>query len=150
MVALANSRVAVEQLKNKFIFLSAVPYVEMADLPASNDECYICLEPFNSSPWQLGGTWNRPVRLPCGHIVGIQCLTRWVLSDNFDNGCSLCRVMVVDVSRVPITYHVSSCALTILETLAVFEGSPPLTKRDYSTSSRRGNGVLSTRRGEGC
>ncbi len=62
MAALVNSEVEVEQLKIKFIFLSDVPYVEMANLPASNDECFVCLEPFNSSSWQLKETLNRPER----------------------------------------------------------------------------------------
>ena len=123
MAALVDSGVDVEQLKTKFIFLRDVPYVEMANLTPFNDECYVCLEPFNSSPWQLEGTLNRPVRLPCGHIIGIQCLARWALSANFDNRCSLCRVKVIDTSRVPITDRNSGCALMILETLAVFEGS---------------------------
>ena len=101
-----------------FQFLSNVPFVEEGDIPTPNDECYVCKEPFETTPFQL----ERPVRLDCGHIIGLKCLARWVLSKHFDSECSLCRVKVVNSSRLPAVNRSVDYALIVLETIAVFEG----------------------------
>ena len=111
-----------DRLKRRIIFLGNVPCVELTDLPPSDNECYICQQRFHTTPWQLGGTLNRPVRLYCGHIVGFQCLARWMLSANFHNACPLCRVEIVHSSRMSAVDNSIRFALRNFEFLAVFDG----------------------------
>lgn len=45
--------------------------------------------------WKLGETVNRPVKLDCGHIFGIQCLAHLVFTSDFSNRCPLCRAQLI-------------------------------------------------------
>lgn len=63
-------------------FLSRLPDVDLNDFP--NDTiCNICMEPF-------GGTEDSesPVQLPCRHLVGRKCISRWLETKN---SCPFCR-----------------------------------------------------------
>ena len=82
-----------------FIFLTAIPYLNIETLPSSLDEkCAICTEPYLETSGELRDPLDAPVRIRCGHIFGHNCLVRWMLSDNFDNQCPYCRSQVVDES----------------------------------------------------
>lgn len=80
-----------------FLQLDQTPYLTVADLPEDERECFICKEPYDATvkSWEVGRTINSPVRLPCKHHLGIQCLARRMLSPNFDGHCSFCRTIII-------------------------------------------------------
>ena len=71
-------------------FLRNLPQVGEADLPKGS-ECGICQEKYgnvDSHP----GAMDTPVRLPCQHVVGSDCIRRWVSpSEHGKNTCPFCR-----------------------------------------------------------
>lgn len=86
----------VVSLSAAFIFLSAIPYLDVEDLPSLDERCAICTVPYHEGHCQL----DNPVKLRCGHTFGHQCLVRWMLSDNFDNQCAFCRAQIVDEAEL--------------------------------------------------
>ena len=82
---------ALEVNINKVRFLTKNPTLDVT----TEDDCLICKEPYEKNSWKEGSTLHRPVALPYGHVLGFQCLVRWVLSPNFNNYCPLCRVRIV-------------------------------------------------------
>lgn len=91
------TRTEAELNKNivKFQFLCEIPTIDITP-SLEKDECFICRESYQTNKWELGGTVHCPVALPCGHILGLQCLARWVLSPTFDNSCSFCRLQIMN------------------------------------------------------
>lgn len=81
----------------KFQLLCDVPNPAVA--PLSDDQCSICQESYQNNGWKFGGTVHRPVQLPCGHVLGYQCLARWILSPGFVDSCPLCRKHIVNTRR---------------------------------------------------
>lgn len=72
------------------------------ELEEGSKSCMICQEGFLS-----GGSPELPMKLPCGHIAGSQCLLKWLspLSAAGSNSCPMCRAPVLDaqnVTRLPI------------------------------------------------
>lgn len=63
-------------------FLGRLPDADLNDFP-NDATCTICMEPF-------GGTEDSeiPVQLPCRHLVGRKCISRWLESKN---SCPFCR-----------------------------------------------------------
>lgn len=103
----------------KFRFLCDIPIIEIT--PAlEEDQCLICKEPYQNNEWELGRTVHRPVALPCGHVLGFQCLAMWMLSTNFNNHCSLCRAQIYGASttRAQLSPALAS-SFARLEVLAV-------------------------------
>lgn len=90
------------KIRGYFEILATVPYLEPDD-PASQDDCAICKEPFEWQPLP-GETLNKPVRLYCGHVFGIQCLAEWVFSPTFFDCCPFCRARIPDPNG-PILRH---------------------------------------------
>lgn len=95
---------------------------------------------------------NQPVALSCGHIVGIQCLAEWMLSQNFDGRCFYCRTVIVDPIRNPDLLQAQNPIVTAafidLETLCLFDGQISTSKKtahlnifEKSLKSRWGDGV---------
>ena len=78
-----------------FIFLSAIPYLDVKNVPSLDEKCAICTEPYLEGPCELRDAPDAPVKIRCGHIFGHNCLVRWMLSGNFDNSCPFCRAQVV-------------------------------------------------------
>ena len=72
-------------------FLCDVPILEITP-SLTEDECAICKDPYQPNGWRMGGTLHRPVRLFCGHVLGFQCLARWMLTANPVARCPFCRV----------------------------------------------------------
>ena len=83
-----------EQKINKVRFLCRSPTRDI-NPSLQQDVCFICIEPYVNNSWKRDSTLHRPVALPCGHVLGSQCLIRWALSPNFNNSCPLCRARVV-------------------------------------------------------
>ena len=104
----------------KYHFLCTLESLEMT--PAlEEDDCIICKEPYQNNAWELGGTFHRPVKLPCGHKLGFQCLARWMVSLNFINHCPLCRGQIIAPLTTP-RHRLSrpmASSFASLETLAV-------------------------------
>ena len=79
-------------LSEGYDFLLKVPYINVKELAKDDRECYmLCKEPYNGAlkGWAPAEPIHYPVRLPCGHHIGLQCLTKWLLSGRFHNHCPL-------------------------------------------------------------
>ena len=81
-----------------FIFLNAIPYVDIETLSSLDESCAICTAPYFDGPCQIRDPLDTPVKIRCGHIYGHNCLVRWMLSETFDNQCAFCRAQIVDES----------------------------------------------------
>ena len=91
----------ISELKNitaQFDFLLTASNVKIKTIPNDHRLCVICQEPFDNNVWKFGDTVNRPVKLECGHIFGIQCLAHLVFTSDFSNRCPLCRAQVIPAS----------------------------------------------------
>ena len=55
--------------------------MRLQDFPGETS-CSICKEPFNS---------ESPLQLPCGHVMGRKCISRWFETSNT---CPLCRTVI--------------------------------------------------------
>ncbi|KAL9077209.1 MAG: hypothetical protein Q9161_000475 [Pseudevernia consocians] len=73
-------------------FLQSLPPLSLTDLPHDNKDCPICMEPY------LAAQHNEsPVRLPCTHVMGKDCLQSWLNSSNLNrnnNTCPMCRAVL--------------------------------------------------------
>ena len=67
-------------------FLESLPIVKLEDLPENCDSCHICKELYDDPVPEV--VVESPVKLPCNHIMGSECLAKW-LDDN--NTCPMCR-----------------------------------------------------------
>lgn len=71
-------------------FLRSLPRVGEADLPEGS-ECGICKEKYSNLDSHPEAV-DTPVRLPCQHVVGSDCIRRWVSPDEHGkNTCPFCR-----------------------------------------------------------
>ena len=71
-------------------FLEALPIVKKEELPENSQICHICKELFdapNVVP-EMTDIAEVPVKLPCNHIMGEDCLKKWLENNN---SCPLCR-----------------------------------------------------------
>ena len=66
-------------------FLKSLKPLSIMDVPENNRDCPICLEPYQNS--RHG---EPPVRLPCRHVIGNDCLQRWVRSDSHNHNNNAC------------------------------------------------------------
>lgn len=78
------------QPPQSYLLLANLPTVPVADLPADEQNCSICLHSFIAAE-QESGTKEVPVRLPCKHIMGNCCLRRWVYPYGPGEVCPICR-----------------------------------------------------------
>ena len=72
------------------IFLDQLPDISLDDIPNATD-CNICMEPFGSTEDP-----ESPVQLPCGHVMGRKCISRWLETSN---SCPLCRHVLFGQGR---------------------------------------------------
>ena len=81
-------------------FLSSLKPLSLMDLPKNNRDCPICLEPYlTPCPGE------RPVRLPCHHVMGKDCLQKWVKSDvrnRNNNACPYVRHLLFSLPTLPL------------------------------------------------
>ncbi|KAL8756392.1 MAG: hypothetical protein Q9199_002954 [Rusavskia elegans] len=77
--------------------------------PANDgNECSICLEPFSSSGRgstnDSSGVAETPVSLPCGHIIGFNCIERYLSPfGEARNSCPMCRRKLFEAPYKPDT-----------------------------------------------
>ena len=109
-----------ETLRSYFQYLITAPYTNDDD-PAFQDDCAICKAPFGY-PREPENIMDRPVRLSCGHVFGLQCLAKWMLSPKYDAHCSYCRIIVVDPTRLKTQHRILTANLTYFEIVCLFEG----------------------------
>jgi hypothetical protein len=75
--------------KQRFDAVSTLPRVSLETLDEDDRTCAICKDKFGITFRDKKS--ERPVRTPCGHVIGIECLTTW-LSDH--NICPSCRAIL--------------------------------------------------------
>jgi len=68
-------------------FLSSVQYLAEVD-PQEDCRCTICNEILSET--RVDDTVETPSILPCGHVFGDMCITRW-LHDSTHQNCPICR-----------------------------------------------------------
>lgn len=88
-----------------------LPAIDFHDLPNDSHACDICMEPFDSTDEP-----EQPVKLPCGHVMGRNCITKWLASSNT---CPLCRRILVD-------HEAFNPPLTETELMDLLEATHPL------------------------
>ena len=71
-------------------FLDQLPDISLDDIPNATG-CNICMEPFGSTEDP-----ESPVQLPCGHVMGRKCISRWLETSN---SCPLCRHVLFEQGR---------------------------------------------------
>ena len=79
-------------------FVQGLPVHLVLDLPADKQDCAICMEKYYG-PHQR----ESPIRLPCNHVLGKDCLLTWLKSpptNRNNNCCPVCRSVLLE--RVPI------------------------------------------------
>ena len=79
-------------------FLESLPFLSLTDLPANDQDCPVCVEAYS----QLS---ESPVLLPCNHIIGKDCLTKWVNSsvrNANNNSCPTCRAVLFNRYGPPV------------------------------------------------
>ena len=79
-------------------FLQKTTLLHPTDLDLAEDKsCPVCLEPYFQSP-----SIESPRRLPCGHVLGTECLLIWAAQHaNTEEGfkCPWCRRLVIESDR---------------------------------------------------
>ena len=82
------------------MFLQSLPLLSLTDLPKDNQECPICLEQYHTSQDN-----EDPVRLPCDHVVGKDCLLKWMDSCALNANkrtCPICRAMLLGRAHISL------------------------------------------------
>lgn len=118
LAAMANQIQKARLLNATLEFLLNIPYLEIEDLDPDSRDCAICLELFKKTVWNYGVTINRPVQIRCGHIFGLHCLARMMLSENLNNHCPLCRTPILPQTsplRLLLGERISKTTSAILE-----------------------------------
>ena len=65
-------------------FVAQLPRLPVSEINAEDQECPICREVFAADTREMaqgGQVPEHPVRTPCNHIVGNQCLLRWLFGE---------------------------------------------------------------------
>lgn len=63
-------------------FVDQLPDIDLNDFP-NDTSCNICMDPFGST-----NDPESPVQLPCGHVMGRSCISKWLETSN---SCPICR-----------------------------------------------------------
>ena len=76
------------------VFLRNLPILLVAEVPSEDRTCQICQETYLH-----GDQFEQPVKLPCGHIFGKECINRWLSPDEIEpkSSCPMCRVSFFEV-----------------------------------------------------
>ena len=72
-------------------FLSRLPDVDLIDFP-NETNCNICMEHFGDTEDS-----ESPVQLPCHHVVGRNCISRWLETKN---SCPFCRHVLFEPEEI--------------------------------------------------
>ncbi len=83
-------------------FLRELPRVALGDVPSESCKCPICQIKYLEEDPDSGYT-EHPIMLPCNHIIGRHCLTRWLKPTPGGNAntCPLCRLELFDPWPAP-------------------------------------------------
>ena len=83
-------------------FLRELPRVALGDVPSESRKCPICQINYLEEDTDSGYT-EHPTILPCNHMIGRHCLTRWLkpTPDGNANTCPLCRLKLFDPWPAP-------------------------------------------------
>ena len=83
-------------------FISALPTPKIADLEEGQKICHICMEPFTQS-FTKELLQEVPVLLPCGHVFGKNCMSKWLTSagKKSPRNCPMCRTELSPPPRLP-------------------------------------------------
>ena len=83
-------------------FLRGLPRVAIGDVPPESCRCPICQIKYLEEDSDSGYT-EHPIILPCNHIIGRHCLTRWLKPTPGGNAntCPLCRLELFDPWPAP-------------------------------------------------
>ena len=87
-------------------FLHQLPCVRRGVLGKSDQRCFICLEDYGTVP-SANGIIERPVKLPCSHIMGSECIAIWVScaagAGKNNNTCPVCRRVLFENEPLPMS-----------------------------------------------
>ena len=124
----SQSRVSLE----KFLKLPPVSMILLGD-DNTAPECRICLKPFSEQkaqapstntngeelPAEIANSSGIPIRLPCGHIFGTECIYSWITRHGGKNlpVCPLCRARFDCVENPPTKLYVEVIKLLSPEML---------------------------------
>lgn len=106
-------------------FLESLPIIKPEDLPESSQICHICQEDFDDPDAEGAEKAEVPVKLPCNHIMGSECLARWC---DGHNSCPMCRATLF-VQDVPQS--------RLEEALAAWEATGRLLRGTLEALERR-------------
>ena len=73
-------------------FLNQLPDIGLGDIP-NVTSCNICMESFGSTEDPES---ESPVQIPCGHVMGRKCISRWLETSN---SCPMCRHVLFEQTR---------------------------------------------------
>lgn len=73
------------------------PIVSRADL-VYGDRCGICRETYSTNVTSSGTVSEDPVRLPCGHEFGLECISTWLSPEEGKNSCPMCRHVLFPIA----------------------------------------------------
>ena len=90
------------------IFLESLPVIKLGDLPEDSQTCHICHELY-TDPSPEGA--ENPVKLPCGHVLGSECLAKWF--NGSKNSCPMCRAILFSQNTT------NASVLAVTENLSV-------------------------------
>jgi len=107
-------------------FLDTLLEVKQENLANNCKECCICLEDIEVKPLNTGIS-ERPVRLPCKHIVHTICIAKWLSSNQGHNTCPMCRHTLFTIGKPPTTVEAETAAAR--RELQAFYGTNQLLQR---------------------
>ena len=83
-------------------FLRELPRVALEDVPSESCKCPICQIKYLEEDPDSGYT-EHPIMLPCNHMIGRHCLTRWLKPTPGGNAntCPLCRLKLFEPWPAP-------------------------------------------------
>ena len=98
-------------------YLQTLTEYSVASLPPEHSTCPLCLEPFSGDDsGQLSSRLDTPVWLPCGHMVGKECLAyRLCPPEGPYNSCPVCYDKLFDKLDVLESRNFSAEELEALE-----------------------------------
>lgn len=68
-------------------FMRSLPPLQPSEIAIDCQDCTICQEPYYSKSAK-----EIPVKLPCAHIFGSDCISKWLSSPTSQRRCPLCRI----------------------------------------------------------
>ena len=82
-------------------FIRQLPRVSKKDL--NNDSCSICFREYETTPSSDEAS-EIAIRLPCGHVMGLECISTWLLAEagGRNNSCPYCRRKLFSLPEYPL------------------------------------------------